>query len=118
MSKLVSSTVRKYLSNIFEYNYQPDSQTMNTDWNYFWSFPQPGDDVNHYTDYHEDKPYEPLDKVVDRDNYPQEAGGQGELDTVDNWLDTGTHYYILSPGFQNGSSDLTNFKFYKDYLEV
>jgi hypothetical protein len=118
MKDVLHNIIAKHVKSEFEYDWQPDESTNRMDWNYYWSFPQPGEDVRHYTDYHEDEPYEPLDKVVNRDDYPEETGGQGELSTVDYWTDTGIHYYILEPSFDNGSHGLENYTFYKDYLDV
>jgi len=121
IDKIIQKSVMASLKReaIFEYDWQPD-HSMNLDYNYYWSFPMPNDDVNHYTDRHEDEPYETLDEVVDRDKYPEESGGQGELDTVDYWVDTGNHYYVVEPAFDSGYNDSGkhNLQFYKDYLDV
>lgn len=119
MSVLLHHIIAKHVKSEFEHNWQPDGTRTVYPYSMYDTFPEPGEDFIHPGG----DPHPTHDnfmwQVVDRDKYPAETGGQGELDTVDNWLDVGNHYFVLEPALENGAHDLPkeNLNYFQDYIQ-
>jgi hypothetical protein len=122
MEKTLFNIVKKHIISMFGYDEPIDDSRSDDPFSMYRVAPDPGDVLVHPSGGDGD-PHPTHDnfmwQVVDRDKYPAETGGQGELDTVDGWIDTGFGYYIIEPAFEQGSHDLPkeNLQYFQDYIQ-